>query len=292
MLEKIKNHKFIYEIYLIIASVFWAMAFIWMKQAMDDGLSPQQVLLVRYSVAVLLMLPFCIKELKQVRKQDVFLGLVGGALMFSGMLAQAIALEISTPSNSAFITTTFVVMVPFVAWAIEKKRPSGKTYVCAVLALIGLYVLTKVPGQSFAIEPATAITALSALIFSFQVVFITYAGRRMSVKLLTFLPLCFVALFTIATTAIKGELAISSPNVGMAVFNVALAALFATIIAGALQVLGQTRVDSSRASIIMSLESVFTCVISVIMGYDALNISLIIGGILIVAAIIISEYKT
>ena len=126
MLNKIKNSKYVYELYLILASIFWAVAFIWIKQAMNDGLSANQIILVRYSVASVMMLPFCIKDIRKITKIQLLYGLIAGIFLGSGMVLQTIALGMSTPSNSAFITTTYVVMVPFVAWAVQKKKPSLK----------------------------------------------------------------------------------------------------------------------------------------------------------------------
>ena len=132
---------------------------------------------------------------------------------------------------------------------------------------------------------------MCAVIFAFQVVFITFAGQKMSAKLLTFLPLVFVSLGMLVVSCFTGEIVLQGPNISSAVLNVALAAFFATILAGICQVLGQRRVDPSRAAIIMSTESVFTCIISVILGFDALSLNLILGGIIIVIAIVISELK-
>lgn len=291
MWNKIKNCKYIYELYLIFASVFWAVAFIWIKQAMNSGLLAQQIIFIRYSVAVVIMLPFCFKELMRATKTDLLYGFIGGALLGFGMLAQTVGLGMTTPSNSAFITTTYVVMVPFVAWAVDKKPPKLKVYICAIMALIGLYVLTRVPGESFSLEPSVIPVLLSAVIFSFQVVFVTYAGRKMSVKMLTFLPILVVSISAFLFLTATHGLNFAIPNLKSAVFNVSLTAIFATVIAGVFQVIGQKKVEPSRAAILMSLESVFTCIVSVIMGYDSLSLSLVAGGLIIVCAIIISELK-
>ena len=291
MLEKIKNSRYLHEISLILASFFWGIAFIWTKTAMNQGLTATQVILVRYTVSVLMMLPFCIKELKKATKKDWILGLTGGVFIGGGMLVQTMGLGMTTPSNSVFITTTYVVMVPFVSWIVEKKKPQVKMYFCALMALAGLYVLTRVPGEGIVINAATLLTLLSALLFAFQVVFITYAGQRMNVKLLTFMPVLFTAVLALGISVFTGEIHMSSTNMVSSVLNVACAAFFATILAGLMQAASQKHVGSAKSAIYMSLESVFTLIVSVIFGFDAMSLSLIAGGVLIVASIIIAELK-
>jgi len=291
MLDKIKNSRFLGELYLFICVFFWAIAFIWTKDALTYGLSANQLIFVRYTIAVLLMLPFVWKDLKKLTKKEIVLGGIGGLLLGAGMLLQTLGLGITTPSNSAFITTTYVVMVPFVAWIFQRIRPTGKTYLCAGLALVGLFILTKTPGQMMHFEVADLLTLGGAVVFAIQIVYWTYMSKQMGVKMVTFLPFVFIALFTLIMAFFTGDIALSGENIPMALVNVALCAIFPTIISGILQAAGQRLVEPSKASIIMSLESVFTMFISVFLGYDALNLNLIAGGAIIFTAIIISELK-
>lgn len=289
MFRKLKNSRFLGEIYLIFTAFLWAISFIWMKDALTYGLKANQVIFVRYTIATLMMLPFCIKDLKRVTKEELFLGFVGGVLLGAAMLLQTAALGMTTPSNTAFITTTYVVMVPFISWIFTRTKPSAKVYLCAALATVGLYILTKTPGEAMHFAPADLLTLGGAVFFALQVVFITYAAKRMSVKMLTFLPLAYISIITLVIAVCTGSVALSGENIPLAMANVAMCALFATILAGICQAAGQKRVEPARASIIMSLESVFTCFVSVILGYDALTLNLIGGGAIIFAAIIISE---
>ena len=76
-----------------------------------------------------------------------------------------------------------------------------------------------------------------------------------------------------------------------AVFPIVLVVLLATIAAGYMQTVGQKHVEPSRCAIIFSLESVFACLSSVVMGYEPLTPNLAIGGLIVVCSIMISEYQ-
>ena len=290
MLDKIKNSRFLGELYLFICVFFWAIAFIWTKDALSYGLSANQLIFVRYTIAVILMLPFVWKDIKKLTRREILLGGIGGLLLGAGMLLQTLGLGMTTPSNSAFITTTYVVMVPFVAWIFQHIRPDFKTYLCAGLALVGLFILTKTPGQMMHFEMADLLTLAGADIVGVHT-FGNSMSKQMSVKMVTFLPFVFIALFTLIMAFFTGDIVLEGENIPMALVNVALCAIFPTIISGMFQTAGQRLVEPSKASIIMSLESVFTMFISVFLGYDALNLNLIAGGAIIFTAIIISELK-
>ncbi|MGU3396776.1 hypothetical protein [Priestia aryabhattai] len=45
-------------------------------------------------------------------------GLVVGLLNFGGYITQTVGIKYTTPSNSAFITAAYVVIVPIIVWGI------------------------------------------------------------------------------------------------------------------------------------------------------------------------------
>ena len=92
MLDKIKNSRFLGELYLFICVFFWAIAFIWTKDALTYGLSANQLIFVRYTIAVLLMLPFVWKDLKKLTKKEIVLGGIGGLLAAQHHLHRSIHL--------------------------------------------------------------------------------------------------------------------------------------------------------------------------------------------------------
>lgn len=289
MIKKIKNMKFLYEFLLIMVSFLWGMGFIWTKQGMDLGLSPFMFIFLRYTIASLIMLPFCIKELKKITKNDLIYGGIGGVILYISMMAQTTALSDVVPSVAAFLTTTYVVMVPFVSWIISHKKPKLKIYVCAALTLVGMYILTVEPGVAFKFVPATYMLMFTALMFAVHVVYTGIVSKLMNAKLIVIIPFICVSIFSSIQGVVSGGINFDVPQLWLALFYVFMAAAFAAIIAGFLQVAAQKHVESSRAAIIFALESVFTAILSIIYGLETLNLQLLIGGSIIVVAIILSE---
>ena len=72
---------------------------------------------------------------------------------------------------------------------------------------------------------------------------------------------------------------------------VVLLVLFPTIGSGLAQSYAQKYIEPTRAAVIYTTESVFACGLSVLLGYDALSVHLLLGGALIVGAILVNEVK-
>lgn len=78
---------------------------------------------------------------------------------------------------------------------------------------------------------------------------------------------------------------------GELVLGVAYLAVCCTAIALFFQNFGQKYTEPSTASLLLSLESVFGVIFSAAMGREELNQKIIIGFVLIFAAVVISETK-
>lgn len=49
--------------------------------------------------------------------------------------------------------------------------------------------------------------------------------------------------------------------------------------------------DSAKAAIILATESLFGTIFSVVLGYDKLTVNMVIGGVIILTSIIMTEVK-
>ena len=287
-----KTQKALFYNFLLVATAFiWGVSFLWVKDALNAGLDSSFFLFLRYLLASLLWLPVCAKELRQATGRQIWMGVVVGFFLYAAMLVQTVALNVTTPSNSAFITTSYVVLTPFAAWLIMGQKPRRKVYACALLCLLGLYVLTMTPGQPFVFSFGDGLTLLAALLFAFQITFLYRFTSQMPARLLTFLPLATTCVFCLITAAATGKMSFQGVQIQKAVFPIVLVVLLATIAAGYMQTVGQKHVEPSRCAIIFSLESVFACLSSVVMGSEPLTPNLAIGGLIVVCSIMISEYQ-
>ncbi|WP_458861931.1 DMT family transporter [Acidaminobacterium chupaoyuni] len=284
-----KNKKLFYDLVLVTTALIWGVSFVWVKSVLNAGMDSSFFLFVRYLLASLIWLPFCVKDLSHITRRQLLMGVIVGLFLYGGMLVQTIGLGSTTPSNSAFITTSYVVCTPFVTWLILRRRPHKKVYFCAALCFLGVYILTRVPGEAFSLSLGDGLTLISALLFAMQMTFLFRFSPHIPTKLLAFLPQATAAFLCFITAMLNNTISFKGVEIEKALGPIMLVVFVATIGAGYLQTLGQKHVEPSRAAIIFSLESVFACMASVLMGYEHLTVNLVIGGLIIVASIVYVE---
>lgn len=135
---------------LLFLAVVWGSSFILMKKSMfpissDMVLNPYQVGAVRIVVAGLAMLPFALKHIKKLTKQNFFLLFVVGV---AGNLIPATLFTIAeTEIDSSLAgmlnmgTSFFVVLIGIFFY---KSSPSKKQYLGMILGATGLYLILRV----------------------------------------------------------------------------------------------------------------------------------------------------
>jgi len=280
------------EAMLLFATLFWGLSFIWIKQVSNWGIDANVFLTLRYSIAALLILPFCTKELRTITRRELIYGLLIGVLMFLAMGFQTYGLNHTTPANSAFITTTYVVFVPFASWIVMRQRPQGYVGIPIALCVLGLYILTLGGGEKLGFNLGNLFTLVCAVAWAFQVTVLSKAGAACRIKALTILPLLTVTTISSVVTVASGVPLRSFIEIGSAWLPIVLSALFPTLLAGMAQAVAQRSVTPTRAAMIYSLESVFACGASALMGMDTLSLHLTGGGAMIVAAVALNELLT
>lgn len=279
-----------YETMLMVTTLAWSMSFIWSKVVTNTGMTSEMYLFLRYSLAGLILLPFSIKYLKTMTKKEFWTGILMGNIFFFSMIAQTIGISMSTPAESSFITTAYVVIAPFTTWMLLKQKPRRITWAAVVLCLAGIYILNMKPGQTIGLTLGNGLTLLGALGWAFQLTFTSIAGKYMPPALLSFLSFGYTGIMGGLTALITGSMfTTTAAQVGGSAMAIVLAAVFPTVLANLVQVYAQPHVDANKAAVIYTLEAVFATVISILMGMEPLRTSVIVGGGLIACAVLLTQ---
>jgi len=289
--KPLNERPFFMESLLLLATLFWGASFVWCEDIANTGIDTNAYVAIRYAMAVLLMLPVFWKDVKNASRTDWIHGLVLGILYYLCQATQVWGLLYTTPANGSFITAAYVVLVPFTSWLILKQKAERRVYLALPLCLAGLYVLNISPGEGLHWNLGNLITLGCAVCWAFQMTYISYAGRTTKTSLLTILPLMFASVISGTAALVTGGFVMEGVAVGSFFRTVILLVLFPTIGAGLCQSHAQKFVAPSKAAVIYTIESVFACTLSVLLGYDEPSARLFLGGALIVSAILITEVR-
>ena len=126
-MEPQKTKIFLYEAALLLVGLIWGGGFMATRIAVDEQLSAPLILAGRFFIAAIIFGCVFWKTIrKNCNRQAILSGMVVGTFLFLGFSMQTMATAGTVPSSVGFLTAINVIIVPFLWWAIAKKRPSRR----------------------------------------------------------------------------------------------------------------------------------------------------------------------
>ena len=269
---------------LLTVTVIWGGGFVASDMALET-LSPFQIMLIRFLIAAVLMTILGIKQIKTISREEARCGFWLGAALFGGFALQIIALQYTTPSKNAFLTATNVVLVPFIALVIYRKKIEVRSLIGAGMALAGAGVLSL--KDDFSIGLGDGLTLLCAVCFALQI-FLTgeYVGR-IRPAVLNFLQMATACVLSAAGLLLSGDFTFAPST--RSLLAVLYLGVVSTTITYLLQTVSQKYVDETKSAIILSMEAVFGTFFSVVLLHENVTVRMLAGSALILAAVLVSE---
>ncbi len=268
------------------ATLIWGSSFLLVKTSMDV-IKPHILLAFRFTIAVILLCLIFHKRLKIINKEYLIKGCILGTLIFIAYSLQTIGITDTTPGKNAFLTAIYCVLVPFFFWPIAKKRPDGYNIVAAFITILGIGLVSL--NSDLSIGMGDALTMVSGIFYALHMVAVAKFTGDQDVILLTILQFAYAALYSWIIGMIFEEIPTTLDFASVS--GILYLAVFATAVALLLQNVGQKYTHPAPAAIIMSLESVFGVLFSVIFYHEIITAKLFIGFCLIFFAVILSETK-
>ncbi len=273
---------------LLAATIIWGIAFVVMKDAVDV-LPPAQLIGVRFFLTGLLMAAVFHRSLRGTLNGPCLrAGLVLALVTFLAFWVQTIGLADTTPGKNAFLTATYCVIVPFLLWIVARKRPTFANVGAAVLCIAGIGLVSMTAG-SFRLEFGDLMTLLCAVFFAAQIIAISHYAQQFNVLALTVYQFLFGGLMGLVLgglTEPAPTLAVLTPDFA---FNLFYLVVFASGLCYLFQNVGLADVAPAQGSLLLSLESVFGVLASVLLYGEVVTGRMMLGFVLIFAAILISE---
>jgi drug/metabolite transporter (DMT)-like permease len=290
----VKKHTVL--LFLVLANLFWSGNYVFGKYLVME-MSPLQMTFLRWLIAVFLFIPLAHwierPQWKSVWKEWKILLVLAilGILGYNFLLYQA--LQYTTPMNAALVNSINPVVLVLFSLLFLKERISSKNCIGLLISLLGvLLVLTKGQFQQIfnnTYNQGDLIMLVAILVWTIYSIIgkkakaiPPIAGTSISVifALLMMLPMIFFSgtgfNLTLSNQAIIGIVYMGIfPTVGSFIFwNVSL-----------------QYIDASKAGIYLNLITVFTAIISLILG-NPISIIQVLGGILVFIGVYLTNKKS
>lgn len=276
------------DLSLFLVAVVWGAGFPFCAHLLEV-LSPLWMVALRLSLSALFLLVLFRRRVREADREAWRGSLALGTLMTGVFVLLALGLAASSPGKQAFISGTYVVQVPFLLWLLYRRRPSLFAFGGALVVSLGLGIMAFTPGMRFV--AGDLYNAVLALGCACQVLAIGWLARRIDPLTLTTLHLSFAALFLTALALLLEplpSLALGAVAWGELLF----VSLGGTVVAFLVQCTAQRFTPESHAAVIMSLESPFGYLIAVWLGLDPWSPRAVLGGLLILGGVLLTEWET
>ncbi len=276
---------------LMLTAIVWGSGFVAQSAGMEF-IGANTFNGIRMLIGSIILMPIAFYNIKvkktvteENRKTLIISGIICGMVLCAASTVQTWGISYTTPGKSGFITALYLIFVPIIGVILGKKL-SLQTILCALLALVGMYMLCMTDGFDN-INFGDAITVISAILFA---VHITIIDRVTSdIDAIAFSSIQF---FVCGCINIMLMFLFENPSfdvIKQCTIPILYSGLFACGIGYTLQPIGQKYAEPTTASIIMSLESVFALLFGVLILRDRPTPMEIVGSVIMLTAIILIQ---
>lgn len=273
---------------LTLTAMIWGTGFVVMKNTLSS-VPPAAIIAIRYAIATLLTAILFGKHLKGLTRRDVARGALVGLLLSLAYIVQTIGLAYTTAGKNAFLTTVYVLLVPFASWLIFRQKLSRSNFLAAGLMLAGIGCLS-LDGESGGLNIGDLLTILCGVFYAAHIMAVERCQRKTNTYALIVLQFAFAAAFAAVYHLLFEREMPMSFSLGT-VGGMLYLSVFSTTIAMSLQNIGQSMAPASHASILLSLESVFGALASCIFLGEAVTPRMLLGFAVIFAALVVNSLR-
>lgn len=291
--------KYTAELALLLMTIIWGGTFVIVKDGLNS-ISTMLLIALRFLIASLILYPFIHSRIKKINRDELFSGVILGAILFFAFAAQTVGLKFTTATKSGFLTGTLVVMIPFLQIIIKRTFPTRGTWLGVILVFIGILFLSS-GGQSITnffqelgsgFNLGDYLTIVCAILFALHIIYIDIFTRKYNFWILLFLQLsvaavlAFIASFSFDLFNVEEIKLVINSNL---IFGILYLAILASLINYALQTKFQKEVIPSVAGIIYSFEPIFAMLFAYFLLDERISNFGLFGAVLIFTGFVVQE---
>ena len=225
------------------------------------------------------------RVIKLFTKDLVLRALAAGVFLGFGYIFQTLGLARTGAAITGFVTGLYIVLTPLFASIILRQRVSRFTWICVVIATVGLGLLS-IHGWSVGL--GELLTFISAIFYALHIIALSKWSSGRDAYAMTVIQLSMCALLS-GLASIPGGY---SPPPDFGVWSVVIfTAVFATAIAFIVQTWSQAHMSATKVAVILTMEVVFAAIFAIIFGGESLTFQSSIGGVMVVTAMYLIVMK-
>jgi len=286
------KNKTLGNMLLLLTAIIWGFAFVAQRTGMEY-IGPFTFNGIRFIVAGVALIPVIAifskndKHTQTVEGKKTLLkgGIYSGVALFLASSLQQIGLVYTTAGKGGFITSLYVVIVPIIGLFLREKIKKSM-WISVMLATVGLYLLSV--GPNFTINFGDFLVLLCAIGFAFHIIIINQFSNKVDSVKMSCIQFFVAGILSIPIFLVTEDINIQ--NIISSWMPILYAGVLSGGVAYTLQIVGQKYTDPVSASLLLSLESVFSVIGGILLLQEFISTKELIGCAIMFIAIVISQF--
>ena len=285
----VENKKiYLADASLILAGALWGSTYPLTTVCLRE-MPPGFLLLVRFLIGCLVMIPFAVKKRSSLKRSHLKAGLICGFFLFLAFATQNLGLLYAPPGRGAFISGMYVVLVPLFSVVLLKVMPSRYALAGASAAFLGMFLLTGGNGGSSGFGLGDALMLACAASIAGQIISVGTHARDADPFWLAFIQFAVVLLVSVVWALWEWR---AAWDASLAAWSLAaFMGVGATSLTFWVQAWAQNYTTPTRTAVIFTMEPVFGAVLSWLWLDEGFGAHGLAGAGLILAGLLLAEMK-
>lgn len=281
-----KKKATIASISLALIALVWGTSYAVIKDTLNI-VEPFTLMTIRFIGAIIFLSIIYIRKIIKIKLIDLKNGSIIGLTLFGAFFTLIMGIQHTAVSKQSFLVGSFVVMVPFLRWLINNKKPDVYAIVGATFALFGLGLLTL--GGIEGINKGDIYSLFCALFFALHMITIEKYCNHSDPIILSIIQFAVTGIiFTFLSYYFES---FDFSVIKNAKFSVAYLVFLSTIIAFVAQNIIQKYISATSTALILTLESAFGSMFAVYYLNEKMSFTMVFACMIIFLGIVTQETK-
>lgn len=275
---------------LLMAALIWGFAFAFQRLG-GDAMGPFTMNCLRSFLGCAVLLPVVRLVYGNMKpdQRTLIAGVLSGICLSFACNLQQIGIMLSSPGKAGFITASYMIIVALIG-LFTKKKPGKIVLIAVLLGVIGLYLICVPVGEDMSINKGDLCCMGAAVFFALQIFVLDWAGDGVqSIKLSAIQFLICGILSGVLMLAFEDP---SLSDIRKGLIPLLYVGILSTGVAYTLQIVGMKGQNPAVASLIMSLESVFSVLGERVIFNTMMSGRALLGCCIMFAATLLSQADT
>ncbi|MBK9292773.1 MAG: DMT family transporter [Bacteroidetes bacterium] len=277
---------------LLLTSAIWGMAFVAQRKGMEFH-GPLTFNGLRFLLGALTLLPFVVLRKQNANtvswwRNPVLLlhALMASVALFLGSAFQQVGIVYTTAGKAGFITSFYIVLVPFYG-LLKGNTPGLRYWVGTAVVLAGLFLLTKEPELN--LRMGDMLVLISAVFWAMHIIILGKISAFHNPITLAFWQFTFAGLFSLVPGLLLEPFA--TDQLLQSWWPLIYAGVFSAGIGFTLQVAAQQHVKPEYTGLILSLEALFAVLGGFLILNEKMDSAALAGCALMLAGLFLAQFQ-